>query len=207
MWIVRFVLLGFMIVAVSVSVYLMSHRQKYQGILENRVFNVVFVVVYNLLCYLMAGLPSDPSVISPPGFWAHPTVRTWFSIIGFVTIGAGLLVAGISVRQRKTVGGENVKEGLLTSGVYHYFRHPIYAGIIGISLGVALVASSWDGLLMLPAVIALNIVEAVIEERCDIGKRFPSQYQEYRKRTRLLGPIWGWAALLGLIFAVTLTNG
>jgi protein-S-isoprenylcysteine O-methyltransferase Ste14 len=127
-----------------------------------------------------------------------------FFVIGLGMMGVAALVIGMSVQQRKTVGGQNVKEGLLTYGVYQYFRHPIYVGIIGASLGVALVTLSWDGLLMVPAVIIVNIVEAIIEERYDIGMRFPSQYQEYRKRTRMLGPIWAWVILLGCLLAVAI---
>ncbi|MBN2003580.1 MAG: isoprenylcysteine carboxylmethyltransferase family protein [Anaerolineae bacterium] len=132
----------------------------------------------------------------------HPAARTGFFILGLGIIGAAVWVMGVSVRQRKTLGGENVKVGLLTSGVYRYFRHPIYVGIIGVSLGIALLASSWDGLLKFPAVAAINVAQAVIEERYDIGKRFAAQYQEYRKRTRLLGSLWMWATLLGCMGVV-----
>ncbi len=204
MWIIRFALLGLLIAFLGVFGYFLSHRQKYQGLLENRAVNLVLVIVYNLSCFLIAGLPSDVSVISPPGFFVHPATRTGLFIMGLVVIGAAALVMGVSVRQRKTLGGENVKAGLLTSGVYRYFRHPIYVGIIGVSLGIALLVSSWDGLLMIPAVAAINVLQATIEERYDIGKRFVSQYQEYRKRTRLLGPIWMWAALVGCMVVVAI---
>ena len=204
MWIIRFALLGLMIVLVSASGYFLSRRQKYQELLENRILNLALVIVYNLLCYLMTGLPSDSSVIKPPGFFMHPGVRTGFRVIGVGIIGAAVLVKGMAVRQRKTVGGENVKEGLLTSGVYRYFRHPIYAGIIGVSLGVALLTLSWDGLLMVPLVGGVNLIEAVVEERYDVGRRFPMQYQEYKKRTRLFGPVWAWGIVVGCLLVVAI---
>jgi protein-S-isoprenylcysteine O-methyltransferase Ste14 len=122
-----------------------------------------------------------------------------FLVLGLGIIVVALLIMGMVIRQRKTLGGQNVKEGLLTSGVYRYFRHPLYAGVIWISLGVALVTLSWDGLLMVPVVLLLNTVQAVMEEKYDIGRRFSAQYQEFRKRTRLFGPVWVRAILLGLL--------
>lgn len=204
MWSIRVILLGLMIALVSASSYLLSHRQKYQVFLENRLFNLALVIVYNLLCLLMTGLPSEASVIEPPGFFTHPGVRTSFSVLGVGLLGGAVFVVGMAVRQRKTVGGENVKAGLLTSGVYRYFRHPIYAGIIGASLGVALLTLSWDGLLMVPVVVGVNAIEAVVEERYDIGRRFPAEYQEYRKRTWMFGPPWVWGVVVGCLLAVSI---
>lgn len=204
MWAIRFVLLGFLIALVSASGYFLSHRKEYQELLENKVFNLAVVIVYNLICYLMTSLPSDQNVISPPVFFLHPGVRLGSSVVGWVMIGVAVLIMGMAMRQRKTVGGQNVKEGLLTSGVYRYSRHPIYAGVIGVSLGVALITLSWDGLLMVPAVALVNAGEAVIEERYDIGKRSPLQYQEYRKRTRMFGPVWVWAVPLGCLLVLAM---
>ncbi|HMD89191.1 MAG TPA: methyltransferase [Anaerolineaceae bacterium] len=199
MWVIRGVLLGLWILLLSASGYFLSRRQNYKDLLENRVFNLGLVIIYSLLCYLMTALPSEPNVISPPSFFLQPDVRIIFVVIGAAIIGAAVLVMGMALRQRKTLGGQDVKEGLLTSGIYHYFRHPLYAGAIGVSLGLALVTLSWDGLLMVPVVFLANAVEAVIEERYDVGKRFPTQYQEYRKRTKMFGPIWAWAAILGCL--------
>jgi protein-S-isoprenylcysteine O-methyltransferase Ste14 len=196
MWLIRFVLFGLSIAQVGAFGYFLKHRQKYEKLLENRAVNLGVVIVYNLLCYLMVGLPSDPSVVSPPAFFVHPGVRIGFSVFGLVLMALAVLVGIISVGQRKALGGQNVEAGLLTSGIYRYFRHPIYTGIIWISLALALATKNWDGLLMFPAVLLMNIAEAIIEERYDVGVRFPSQYQAYRKRTRMLGPIWCWAVIL-----------
>jgi protein-S-isoprenylcysteine O-methyltransferase Ste14 len=204
MWAIRFVLLGLFIVFLSASVYCLSRRQKYQNLLENRVFNLALVFFYNLFCYLITGLPSDPSVFSPPRFFAHPGAKIAFLVAGSGIIGGAALIMRMAIRQRKTLGGQNVKEGLLTSGIYRYFRHPLYTGVIWVSLGVALVTLSWDGLLMVSVVLLFNTVQAVIEERFDIGKRFSSQYQEYRKRTRMFGPIWAWLTLLGCLLVVAI---
>ena len=202
MWAVRFALLGSSIALVGCCGYLLKHRGRYEKLLENGAVNLGLVAVYNLLCYLMVGLPSDPSAIPPPVFLADPRVRTGFSVVGQILIGLAVCVLVIAVRQRKALGGQDVKEGLLTSGIYRYFRHPIYTGIAWMSLGLALAPVNWDGFLMVPAVLLMNAAEAIIEERYDVGVRFRSQYQEYRKRTRMLGPVWCWLALAASLLVV-----
>jgi protein-S-isoprenylcysteine O-methyltransferase Ste14 len=202
MWIVRFILLGLFITQVCVGSIFLSRRKQYEKLFENRFVNLAIVVVYLLLCILMAGLPSDLDVFSPPAFFVEPVVRIGYSIIGLVLIGLSGLFWGVAVRQRKALGGQDVKEGLLTSGLYQYFRHPIYASITWMCLGLALALGTWDGLLMFPAIFLVNAAEAFFEERYDVGVRFPSPYQEYRKRTRMFGPLWVWASLAGVLFAV-----
>ena len=67
------------------------------------------------------------------------------------------------------------------------------------SLGLALASVNWEGLLMVPAVFLVNVVQAVIEERYDVGVRFRSQYKAYRKKTRMFGPLWCWLILGGVL--------
>jgi len=202
MRVVRFALFGLSIAQVGASGYLLKHRKRYAGLLENGAVNLVLVVVYNFLCYLMVGLPSDPSVVPPPAFFAHPRADIGFSVFGQVLIAVAALVMIVAVWQRKALGGQDVETGLITSGIYRYFRHPIYAGIIWMSLGLALATENWDGLLMFPAVVVVNTAQAVAEERYDVGVRFQSQYREYRKRTRMFGPIWCWATVMGILLAL-----
>ena len=206
MWTIRLILLGVFIVFLIFSGYFLRRRQKYPGFLENGFFNFTLVFLYNLFCYLLTGLPSDPRVFTPLGFFAHPGNRMDFSVLGWVLIGVAILIMGTTIRQRKTLGGQEIKEGLLTSGMYRYFRHPIYAGVILASLGVALVTFSWDGLLMVPVVFLANTVQALMEEKYDIGARFSAQYQEYKKQTRLFGPVWVSVILLGLLVAISVLH-
>jgi len=199
MWTVRLVPLGLLTVLVSTCGYLLKHRERYGRLLENGVLNLVLVVLFNTLCYLAVGLPSEQSVVPPPGFLAYSSVQGGFSIVGQASMVLAALVMVAALVQRRALGGQTTKEGLLTSGVYRYARHPIYTGIVWMSLGLALASVNWEGLLMVPAVLAVNVVQAVIEERYDIGVRFPSQYKAYRKRTRMFGPLWCWAILGGIL--------
>jgi len=196
MWIVRCILLAVLVLSISAFAYFLRRRQDSEALLENRALNLVGVIAYNLACYSLAGLPSDRAVFLEPPFLTNSGTRTGFLVVGLALIAAGAAVFVISVRRRKTVGGENVKEGLLTTGIYSFARHPIYTGIISVSFGLALALGTWDGLLMVPIVWLVNAAEAVIEELLDIGRRFPAEYAEYRKQTGMFGPISLWAALL-----------
>ena len=136
MWIVRIILLAMLFGGVAAFGYVLARRKKSEGVLENRPINLLGVIVYNLACYLLAGLPSDQAVFAAPEFLTHTGTRTGFLLAGLALIILGVVLFTASVRQRKTVGGENVKEGLLTGGVYRIARHPIYAGIVMVSLGL-----------------------------------------------------------------------
>jgi protein-S-isoprenylcysteine O-methyltransferase Ste14 len=202
MWIVRFVLLGLLATYVCISGYFLKYRDRYKRLLENGFANLVLVVLYNLLCYLIVGLPSDQSALSPPAFLIHTPSKTGLSILGQVLIVAGVTLLLIAVTRRKALGGQEVKEGLLTSGIYRYFRHPIYTGIVWIALGFPLTTQNLDGLLMFPGVFLANIAQATVEERWDVGVRFQAEYEEYRKTTRMFGPVWFWVALIGILLAL-----
>jgi protein-S-isoprenylcysteine O-methyltransferase Ste14 len=160
------------------------------------------VIVYCLLCVSLAGLPSDPDVLAPLAFFTEPPVRTGYSVIGLILIGISVLMWIAALRQRKALGGQDVKSGLLTSGLYRHVRHPIYTAMVWVSLGLALALGSWDGLLMIPAVFLVNAAEAFLEERYDVGVQFPSQYAEYRKQARMFGPLWVWMSLAVVLVAV-----
>lgn len=196
MWIVRFILLALLGLMLGAFAYFMRRRQESEAVLENRLINLLGVIAYNLACYCLAGLPSDPAVFPAPRFLGNAGVRTGFLIAGMALILFGVVIFVVSVRRRKTVGGENVKEGLLITGVYSFARHPIYTGIVSVSFGLALALGTWDGLLMVPIVWLINAAEGVIEELVDIGRRFPAEYAEYRKQTGMFGPVSLWTALL-----------
>jgi len=125
MWLIRIFLLTILCGGVAAFSFVLARRKESERLIENRPINLLGVIAYNLACYLLAGLPSDEAAFAAPDFLANPGTRTGFVIAGMMLIILGAAVFILSVRQRKTVGGENVKEGLLTSGVYRIARHPI----------------------------------------------------------------------------------
>jgi protein-S-isoprenylcysteine O-methyltransferase Ste14 len=202
MWIIRFILLGVLGVWDGVGYYFYRRRSRYERLLENRIYNITAVIVWNCLCYLIVGLPPAGGWNLRPDWLEYKSVRIGFPVIGLLLICAGALMGFGTLRQRKVIGSQAVREGLLTSGFYRYFRHPIYTVIIWVCLGLPLAMRNPDGLLMFPAIFVIHLAAAIIEERYDMCVRFHEQYQAYRQTTRMFGPIWLWGALVLLLSVV-----
>ncbi len=202
MWIIRFILLGVLGAWSCVSSYWYRHRSRYEGLLENRTYNITAVIVWNFFCYLIVGLPPAGGWKLRPDWLGYQSVRIGFPVIGLLLICVGALLGLATLKQRKVVGSQAVKEGLLTSGCYRYFRHPIYTGIIWVSLGLPLLMRNPDGLLMFPAIFVIHFAGTIIEERNDMCVRFREQYQAYRQTTRMFGPIWLWSIVVVIILVL-----
>jgi len=158
------------------------------------------VTVGHALCYLVVGLPPAGGWDARPVWLGYKSVSIGFPVIGLLLICAGALIGFTTLKQRKLViGYQDTEEGLLTSGFYRYFRHPIYTGIMWVILGLPLAMRNPDGLLMVPAIFAIIFAATIIEERDDMCVRFREQYQAYRKTTRMFGPIWLWSVIVVII--------
>jgi protein-S-isoprenylcysteine O-methyltransferase len=148
------------------------------------------------------GLPPAGGWNLRPDWLEYKSVRIGFPVIGLLLICAGALMGFATLKQRKVVGSQTVREGLLTSGFYRYFRHPIYTVIIWVCLGLPLAMRNPDGLVMFPTIFVIHFAAAINEERNDMCVRFREQYQAYRQTTRMFGPIWLWGALVILLSVV-----
>lgn len=76
---------------------------------------------------------------------------------------------------------------LITTGLYHYVRHPIYTGILLMVLGTALS----DGTLSAGigfVIIVLSIGFKLRAEEALLTKHFPKEYPAYKNRTKALIP-------------------
>ena len=202
MWIIRFMLFSVLVALDGIAVYLLEHRSQYKRLSENTIFNIVFVIVYNCVCYLIVILPPDGGWNTRPVWMQHTSVRIGFPVIGLLLVCAGASLGIATLKQRKVLGVQNVEEGLLTSGLYRYFRHPINTGILWVTLGLALLIRNPDGLLMFPAILASIFAGTILEEKHDMCMRFREQYDNYRQTTRMFGPIWIWGALVLVLTAL-----
>jgi len=202
MWKARLILLGGLVAMTSIDCYMLGQRKRHGKIIESWLFNILLVIAYIACCYLIAALPPAGGWDHRPAWLAHPGVRIGFAAVGSVLICLGIVLSSISVRQRKALGLQDGRAGLLTSGTYRYFRHPIYAGILWVSLGLALVTRNPDGLLMFPALLGILVTQALIEEKYDMGVRFHEQYRDYRHTAGMFGPAWLWSAIVVTILVI-----
>jgi protein-S-isoprenylcysteine O-methyltransferase Ste14 len=76
---------------------------------------------------------------------------------------------------------------LVTDGPYRYLRHPRYAGVIMVFLGISLVFRSW---LALPLVgtLALVLIWRIQDEEALLRREIGSDWEAYSKTTWRLIP-------------------
>ncbi len=201
LWAIRLILLVGLCGYLVFSRTVLRDRQKYHAILESGPLNILFVLIYNALCYLAVGIPSDPSVIQEPPFFNKTFAANWYVILGQILIVSGVLLLIYVARKRKVVGGQDTGGRLFTTGIYGFSRHPIYLGIVLVSLGVAIVRTNFDGMIVFPLIFLANYVQAKLEEKHDVGVRFKEAYQQYRKQTAMFGPWWFWVLIVLLLVA------
>ena len=207
MWIIRFILLGVLVTVECVAIFFMRHREKYRGFVENKIINTVLVIVCNCLYYLIVILPPAEGWNARPVWLEYQSVYIGFPVVGLMLICAGALLGFATLKQRKVIGMQDVEEGLLTSGLYRYFRHPINTGILWVILGLPLVMRNPDGLLMFPAIFVIFFALTILAEKNDMCVRFPEQYQAYRQTTRMFGPIWLWAIIVMCLLILVVGKG
>jgi protein-S-isoprenylcysteine O-methyltransferase Ste14 len=76
---------------------------------------------------------------------------------------------------------------LVTEGVYHYIRHPMYSSLLFLAWGVFFKSLSWGNLaLVLVATVALLATARAEEE--ENGRFFGPAYREYMTRTKRFIP-------------------
>ena len=92
--------------------------------------------------------------------------------------------------------GRNVSETVLTKehhelvthGVYHWIRHPLYTTAIALILAIGLMAANWFILLFaLIALVSIRVVVVPVEEQA-LLTTFGDEYRDYMQRTARLLP-------------------
>lgn len=196
LWIIRLSLVGCSFILIAIFTFFLKNREKYQGILENTAINIISVVLFNIFCYIPMLIPSDEDIIQKPLLLNDPLNLRWFDISGLILMILGVLLLLRTILMRKAIGAQDTAGNLLTNGIYSFCRHPIYFGIIIISLGFGLRGINIDGLIVFPFILLVNFIQAKVEEVYDVGIRFKEEYSNYKKQTRMFGPIWFWSILL-----------
>ena len=76
---------------------------------------------------------------------------------------------------------------LVTDGIYHYIRHPLYSSLFFLTWGIFFKALTWPGLLLALAATLLLVATARADEaECLIF--FGEPYQDYMKRSKRFVP-------------------
>lgn len=196
LWIIRLSLIGCSFILIAIFAYFLKNRDKYSEILENTSINILSVILFNVFCYVPMLIPPDENIITRPEILNNVFNLRWLNILGLIMMISGVLLLLRTIFMRKAIGAQDTAGKLLTKGIYSFCRHPIYFGIILISLGFGLRGINVDALIVFPLILLVNFLQAKLEEIYDVGVRFKDEYLEYKKNTRMFGPIWFWLIIL-----------
>lgn len=100
-------------------------------------------------------------------------------LVSFVALGNSLTASPLPKQQSQ----------LVTSGLYAYVRHPIYSGLLLLSLGVVLDAGWWPQALVALMLFGLLRIKAQFEETL-LRKKYP-KYAAYAAKTPMFFPRLG----------------
>ena len=77
---------------------------------------------------------------------------------------------------------------LVTGGIYHYIRHPMYSSLFFLGWGICFKDPSWLGVILAVAASVFLAMTARVEEAEDIAF-FGEAYREYMRRTKMFVPL------------------
>lgn len=130
-----------------------------------------------------------------------PSLRRelWSLTPGTGTIAALLTLAGLAIAiwARVVLGGNwsgtiafKQDHELIQRGPYAWVRHPIYTGLLLMTLGTAVESTRLAAFIFLGVLFVLLALKARAEERL-MMRHFPEAYAQYRRRVRALIPgVW-----------------
>jgi protein-S-isoprenylcysteine O-methyltransferase Ste14 len=76
---------------------------------------------------------------------------------------------------------------LITSGIYHYIRHPLYASLLYLAWGAYLKDISWISTVLI-VLASLNLLATAKADERECIHYFGDQYKEYMKRSKMFIP-------------------
>jgi protein-S-isoprenylcysteine O-methyltransferase Ste14 len=131
--------------------------------------------------------------------WFHDP-WSWHQVISWVLLIASLVPLAFGVRSLVARGKPTQQRAgepqllafektstLVTTGIYHYIRHPLYSSLLGLAWGVFFKAPAWlGGGLALAATAFLFATAKADEAECQ--RFFGQAYLDYMKRTKRFLP-------------------
>jgi len=117
-------------------------------------------------------------------------VQSWATITGIFLIGIGVIVMFMGFRglgKSLTANPVPNQDGkLVTTGIYSRVRHPIYAGLLAITLGLVVSSGVWGQILLWLALAMLLTYKLRWEEVMLTAKY--KDYAEYKARVPAMFP-------------------
>ena len=192
-WLWLILLHGWMLVGI---VLLLKYNP---GLLEERLspsqsnqkaWDKVFLLLFYLFFFAwLALMPLDAVRFH----WSQmPLV---LQVVGAVALVVSFLLLSLTFRENSFLSPrvriqEERGQTVISTGPYHYVRHPMYAGGLLLFLGTPLLLSSWYGLLLALVFLPAGATRAILEERT-LREELPG-YAAYMAQVkyRLIPYVW-----------------
>ena len=161
----RFILLGFIIIAIFIS------------------------KKFNLFTSCHPGLSDCHYLLFQSGS-ISPTLQILGSILTIVGVIFAVLARRTLADNWSSTIDLKMDHELITNGIYGYVRHPIYTGMLSMVLGAVLVFQSFTVFLIFLFVSVIFMFRIKSEEIL-MTKTFPKEYPKYKEKVKALIPfIW-----------------
>jgi len=110
---------------------------------------------------------------------------SWF----FLCLSIYPAVAGVVLLRSEGKPEDNLEKTvcLVTTGIYHYIRHPMYLSLLLLGLGIMLKRPGFWQLLLAGINIIALVITARMEEK-EMQMRFGDDYSRYMKDTKMFIP-------------------
>ena len=133
-------------------------------------------------------------------FWfRNPFV--WHQIISWVLLFASFIPLGFGIQELRSQGKPvKAREGdpsllafektttLVTTGIYHYIRHPMYSSLLLLAWGIFFKHPSLPGSSLI-ALATLFLVLTAKADEAECQAFFGTTYQDYMKQTKMFIPL------------------
>jgi protein-S-isoprenylcysteine O-methyltransferase Ste14 len=148
----------------------------------------------------LAGIFGITGFIAMIAYVINPTLLSWASLsfpLWLHWVGVGVALSGFALLQwAQNTLGKNwsdtprimKEQSLITSGPYHFVRHPIYTAFILIMGSTLLLSSNWLVGLSWLGMTVLETASRIGFEESLMLEYFGDQYSNYMKRTGRLLP-------------------
>jgi protein-S-isoprenylcysteine O-methyltransferase Ste14 len=97
-------------------------------------------------------------------------------------------VQSISSRRLNLAFVKTEPSTFLTSGAYHYIRHPLYLAYVLYWIGASIATLHWSTILISVLLIAVYVAAARFEEGQFLASELAGAYHHYQKRAGFLWP-------------------
>jgi protein-S-isoprenylcysteine O-methyltransferase Ste14 len=146
-----------------------------------------------IMSFAMIGIVSLLVICALSVRFGWSFVPWYISLLGDVLVALGLFVNYL-VFKENSFGGSTIEtsedQKVISTGLYALIRHPMYAGVLIMMIGVPLALGSFWGLVVL-AIILPGLIWRILDEEKLLKKDLPG-YADYMEkvRYRLIPGLW-----------------